>query len=218
MLESQGLSSLVPSVSVVGTPRSGSALTKDDFLRLLITQLRHQDPLNPLDQNEFLSQSAQFTALEELQNIGDVLEDLRAMSSGTGLVDHAVLLGRTVDAVGRAVTFDGASPVTLPFTTRTPAARVEVEIADGEGRVVRRLSQTAVEAGVHAIEWTGRDDAGQALSPGTYFYRVSSPRAEGASAPVVTSGTLTAIEQRGGQILFRVGDSLIRQDDIVSLG
>jgi flagellar basal-body rod modification protein FlgD len=215
MLETQVLSS-VPS-SAAATARSGTALNKDDFLRLLITQLRHQDPLNPLDQNEFLSQSAQFTALEELQNIGKVLEDLRAMSTGSGLVEGAALLGRSVEAAGRAIVFDGATPVTLGFTTPTPVARVDVEIVDGDGRVVRRLSQATLEAGTHAVEWTGRDDAGRPTTAGTYFYRVSTPDSRPGSAPLVTSGTLTAIEQRGNRILFRVGDSLVRHDDIATL-
>jgi len=217
MLETQAASRVTPFVTQATTARSGTALGKDDFLRLLITQLRHQDPLNPLDQNEFLAQSAQFTALEELQNISAVLDDLRAMSTGSGLVEATALLGRTVEVAGRGVTFDGSTPVSLTFTTRTPTARVDVEIFDAEGRVVRRLSLASPEPGSHAIEWAGADDVGLPVSAGTYFYRVSAAEAEARPFPIVTSGTLTGIEQRGNRIFFRVGDSLVRFEDIVTL-
>jgi len=69
----------------------GKTLGKDDFLRLLVTQLQNQNPLNPLDQNQFLSQTAQFTALEELQNIGKALEEMKQSGSVSSLAQAAAL-------------------------------------------------------------------------------------------------------------------------------
>jgi flagellar basal-body rod modification protein FlgD len=97
---------------------------------------------------------------------------------------------------------------------------VDVEILDTAGQLVRRLTAASLEPGTQAVEWNGRDDSGRPVAAGTYFYRVSAPGAGGdpGELPLVASGTLTAIERRGSQLLFRVGDALVRQEDIVDLG
>lgn len=218
MLDTRPLGSASPSAVATATERARTALGKDDFLRLLVTQLRHQDPLNPLDQNEFLSQSAQFTSLEELQNIRQALEAIQTASTESSLRDGAVLLGRRVSAAGRAVDFAG-SPVRLTFTTRAPVSHVDVEILDASGRVVRQLAGGPAGAGSQVVEWDGRDGTGQPAAAGRYVYRVSAPGSEAnpAQRPVAASGFLTAIERQGTTTLFRVGDALIRQEDIIEI-
>src|SRR5947207_10122264 len=96
---------LAPSVKASGAAptTSGPSLGKQDFLKLLITQLRYQDPLNPLDQNQFLAQTAQFSSLESLQNIGTQLTDLKNMAQGQSLTQSASLLGKSATAMGRDV-------------------------------------------------------------------------------------------------------------------
>ena len=75
---------------------AGGYLGKDEFLNLLVTQLSYQDPLNPMDSTESIAQLAQFSALEQMQNVGDQIESLRQAS---GLTDAMLLQGQTVEAV-----------------------------------------------------------------------------------------------------------------------
>ncbi len=78
-------------------PETGQEiLDKDAFLKLLITQLRHQDPLNPVDDKEFIAQTAQFSALEQMQNINDNLKDVL---SSREMADASVLIGREIEAL-----------------------------------------------------------------------------------------------------------------------
>jgi flagellar basal-body rod modification protein FlgD len=198
---------------------SRTTLGKDDFLRLLITQLRNQDPLNPLDQNQFLAQTAQFASLEQLQAISRELEALRGVAAGAALTNAAALLGRTVWASGRDVGFDGVSAVSLPFSVAGAAALVTVDVLDTSGTLVRRLMTGPVGAGAFAVDWDGRDGAGRVMTPGTYFYRVAAVGADGASSPVATatSGTLTGLHSQGTQVLYRMGDRLVRPEDIVEI-
>ena len=80
-------------------PETGQEiLDKDAFLKLLITQLRHQDPLNPVDDKEFIAQTAQFSALEQMQNINDNLKDVL---SSREMADASVLIGKEIEALNQ---------------------------------------------------------------------------------------------------------------------
>ena len=193
--------------------RPGATLGKDDFLRLLIAQLRNQDPMKPLDQTEFIAQTAQFTALESLQNIGKTLEEMRATSASSGLVQAAGLLGKTARSAGRDVVFDGARPANLVFTLPADASQLTVEVLDRQGTVIRRLAGGATPAGTHNAVWDGQDDAGRLVSPGAYFYRVS---ADGTRA-VAAEGVLSGLASEGGRMTYQIGDITVRAEDIVDL-
>jgi flagellar basal-body rod modification protein FlgD len=193
-------------------------LGKDDLLRLLVAQLRNQDPLDPLDHNEFIAQTAQFTSLEHLMNISQSLEAMRAASAGGGLPDAAALLGRTVGAAGREWSFDGVS-ARLPFALDAPAASVGIEVLDRQGTVRRRLVTEPLGAGSHEVTWDGLDEAGQPLAAGTYFYRVAATGGAGEAAPraLAVEGVVSGLSTEGTRLLYRIGDVTVRQEDLVGV-
>jgi flagellar basal-body rod modification protein FlgD len=205
-----------------GTPsipeNPNAVLGKDDFLKLLITQLRYQDPLNPLDQNQFLSQTAQFTSLEQLQNIAKGLTDLKTAATDSAMAQAAALIGKSVQVSGRDFSFDGAK-ATLGFTLQAPAASTAVQILDGDGNLVRQLTTGSLGAGASSVQWDGRDGNGKALVAGRYFYRVIPAGADDGTAPaaVAAEGTLTGFERQGSDLLFRLGTTLVRQQDIIKV-
>lgn len=192
----------------------GATLGKDDFLKLLITQLKNQDPLNPLDQNQFLAQTAQFASLEQLQAINKALVALAATGGTTGASQAAALLGRTARAAGGDVSFDGVHAAALPFVVEGPAPAVSVEVVDLNGSLVRRLATGPVEAGASAVSWDGRDGSGRTVTPGTYFYRVT---AAGGASATAAAGVVTGIETQGTSVLYRVGPRLVRPQDVVEI-
>lgn len=213
------LSAVTGSTGGAVAPSPRGTLGKDDFLRLLITQLRNQDPLHPLDQNQFLAQTAQFAALEQLQAIGKGLEALRASGSGASIAGAAMLVGRTAAVAGATFAFDGVTPPSLPFELDLAASRVDVEILDEEGSPLRQIELGPTGAGARAVGWDGRDSAGRPVTRGTYFYRVSASGAPGAPAPVATAavGPLEGLSVRGGRVLYRLGDRLVRLEDVVGV-
>jgi flagellar basal-body rod modification protein FlgD len=192
----------------------GPTLGKQDFLKLLITQLRNQDPLNPLDQNEFLAQTAQFTSLENLQNISTQLAEMKALSQGQALTQGATLLGKTAAASGRDVTL-GTSPAELAFSAQA-AGNVQLDIVDAEGGLVRRLSTTVETPGEFTVTWDGFSTTGESVAPGTYHYRVVP---QGSAMAVAAQGTISGMTPTaGGGVVYHIGDAVVRADDLITVG
>ena len=100
--------------------RPGASLGKDDFLKLLVTQLQHQDPLNPMDDMQFMQQMAQFSTLEQITNVGNEIQRL----SFAGQVSQGVGL------IGRTVTYEEADETLVTGTAE------RVELKDGTIAVV----------------------------------------------------------------------------------
>jgi flagellar basal-body rod modification protein FlgD len=198
-----------------GTQNPGAILKNDDFLRLLITQLKNQDPPNPLDQNEFLGHTTQFTSLEQLQSINRGLAELKNAAAGASMAQAATLLGKTARVSGRDFQFDGVRPAALGFMLEAPAGDVAVEVVDQQGSVLRRLTTGPLDAGAHTVQWDGLDGDGRQVAAGGYFYRVSSASAAAGSPPLVLEGELTGFERRGADFLYRIGTALVRPEDVL---
>ena len=149
---------------------------KEEFLRLLVTQLSNQDPLNPMDGQQFAAQLAQFTSVEQLVNINGSLEGQKEMygllSQNVNSGVAAGLLGRHVEADANQVTWNGEEPVDLGFTLPDDAAKVTVTVKNSAGATVRTMELGGYDEGSHAAEWDGRDDDGQQVAEGTYTFSV----------------------------------------------
>jgi flagellar basal-body rod modification protein FlgD len=193
----------------------GKTLSKNDFLQLLVTQLTHQDPLNPLDQNQFLAQTAQFSQLEQLVNINESLSALVGKSGSSDVAGAAALLGKTVKAAGSSFALQGAG-ASLPYTLEGATVPVQIQIFDPQGNVVRTISATPDKLGQQVAVWDGQDANGRTMSAGTYYYRVAAMDGTGAVASVA-AGALTGLEVNGGVVRYRLGKALIRPEDVIDV-
>jgi flagellar basal-body rod modification protein FlgD len=195
-----------------------ATLSKNDFLRLLVTQLTHQDPLNPLDQNQFLSQTAQFTQLETLQNIAKAIDGLTTASAASSVAQAAGLLGKTVKAAGSDFAYDGSGAVALPYAVDGPAASIQIDVMSEDGTRLRTITTETAGSGTYTATWDGKDTAGHPVTAGTYYYRVSVP--SGASGTVVSAsqGVLTGFAVTGGAVRYQLGTAHIRPEDIIQVG
>jgi len=199
--------------------QAGSILGKDDFLRLLVIQLRNQDPLSPVDQNEFISQTAQFTSLEELQNIRKALEAQQTASDIAGLAQAAGFVGRQIQASTASVNFNGSSALSLPFTLGSDAADVQVEIMNSAGQVVRTIHTGARSAGSNSAVWDGKSGSGSPLSPGVYSYRVTAfdPQGKPTGTAAAVSGVVVSVRMKDGQPVFTVNGQAVRLQDVTAI-
>ena len=103
-------------------------LGKDDFLNLLVTQLQHQDPLNPADSTEFTAQLAQFSSLEQLNNINDNLENMEQFQASVTNSQAVSYIGREITARGNSVQLESGQPAECQFELEADAALAVISI------------------------------------------------------------------------------------------
>jgi flagellar basal-body rod modification protein FlgD len=163
-----------------------NAMGQDAFLKLLVAQLKNQDPLNPQDNYEFVAQLAQFSSLEQTIGINDRLDQLGLQSQGLQNTQVIALVGKEVTVKGNIVTLDGqGSKVPISFITEKASASSEVVIRDQNGRAIRTLAVGPKAAGKITVQWDGRNDDGLAQPAGAY--QVTASAKDSADAPVVVS-------------------------------
>ena len=161
------------------TAAKDQAIGKQDFLKLLVTQLEQQDPMNPQDGTEFVAQLATFTSLEQLINIEQGLNNVAMTSLATNNTLASNLIGKQVQVRGAAKIAHESGDHTLKFELESDAEKVTVEIMDEDGKVIRTIDTGAATKGENDIFWDGRDDNGNPVDEGTYEFRVEAENEEG---------------------------------------
>lgn len=151
-----------------GMPDVSSELGQDSFLKLLVAQMQHQDPLNPQGNEEFIAQLAQFTSLEQLMGVNTALGDLYAATTSMNNASMTQLLGRDVTAFSDTISYDGEGPQELYFSAPAEVDRMTVTILDEEGKVVSREEIDGFPKGESSWSWDGKDVHGVQADEGHY--------------------------------------------------
>jgi flagellar basal-body rod modification protein FlgD len=177
-----------------------SAMGKDDFLQLLVTQLQNQDPLNPADATQFTAQLATFSSLEQLQNINSTLGDVntsQTVLTNSQAVDY---IGKQIQAIGDHVYMSDGQADPIVFDVADDAAGVYVKIYNPYGEYVQDLELGPMSAGQHSVQWDGLDQKGQTASDGSYQYEVAAIDADGNTVSVTsfTKGTVSGVYYKNG--------------------
>ncbi len=186
-------------VASTQSPTNKVATDKDTFLKLLVAQLQHQDPLNPVEDKEFIAQLAQFTTVEELQNIRTGMDTLNTAYLRQQAVSASSLIGNYVEAPGDKVTIAGigtdqAYSSYINFNVPRDAASMTMNVyainADGTyGRLVSSRDLGSCAAGDASVQWDGRDANGNPLSDGVYAVNFVAKDADGGGIYVTSSST-----------------------------
>lgn len=153
--------------------QGGSALGKDAFLKLLVAQLSHQDPLKPTDSTQMVSQLAQFSALEQAVAQTQKLDLLSAQLTGVSNSQATDLVGKQVTVRGKQIAYDGVSPTGVGVTLSGPTTTTTVTIRDASGKAVRTMEMGPHPAGTMPITWDGKDDKGNPVPAGSYTCEVN---------------------------------------------
>ena len=169
--------------SSTSTSSSTDVMGKDDFLRLLITQLEYQDPLSPADSMAFSAQLAQFSSLEQLSNLNESFETLLLYQASLNNSQAMNFLGMTVKAHGNQIELPAEGAETIFFELAAEATEVQVLIYDENGVLVRKLEPGAMSAGEQELEWDGVDAYGIRSPEGRYRTEIVATAADGESVP-----------------------------------
>jgi flagellar basal-body rod modification protein FlgD len=173
-------------------------LDKEVFMEMLITQLENQDPLSPMENQEFTAQLAQLTQVEQLRTANTNLETLQLYQSSINNAQSVSLIGKQVKALGDQFGFDGES-VKLSFHAEG-SGTAHITIYGPDGDVVRTLDKSGIEAGVNSFSWDGFDANNSPCDDGDYSFTV---KIEDDSGGSVNAYTLIAGEVKG--VVFENG-------------
>lgn len=144
----------------------GSVMGKEDFMMLLVAQLKNQDPLNPDDPTEFTAQLAQFSSLEQLYNLNDSMESLAASSADSDRLSTLGTIGKDVVFEGDTTTFSG-KPIEFGYSLSGPASAVTISLQQN-GATLATITGSDLTKGNHFLTWNGLTDDGSAAPIGDY--------------------------------------------------
>jgi flagellar basal-body rod modification protein FlgD len=210
-------------VSVSQRVSSKTSLGKDDFLRLFVTRLANQDPSSPMQDEDFIAQMAQFTQLEELQNMNTSLEN--ALASDLALAQTinntmaTSLIGRSVRVQSDSVVLDESGVATISFELAEATDDVTIEITNSDGSLVRALRMDGVPSGLNEITWDGLDAQGSPVAAGQYNLKFTASDADGnaIAAHGYFNGTVDGVRYVDGAGMLTVGNVLIPLSDVLEV-
>lgn len=197
---------------------SRTTLGKNEFMSLLLTQLRYQNPLNPLEPQEFAAQLASFSNVEQLSQLNEQLaaqtESIELSTIMTKAAFSSSLVGRNVVASGDKVTIPESGHGAIRVEVGTGGGMATLELRDASGRVVARRDLGAIDGGKQTIPLPSD------LPSGTYTYSLEVKSAEGTPVDVATysMGTVDGVLFRNGQIILQIDGMELSLDDVVEIG
>lgn len=166
------------SASGAAAMKKATGMNKDDFLKLFITQMQNQDPLNPMDSTEFLGQLAQLTQVEQAYNTNSNLAALIAAQNSNASMNAVSYLGTTVTAKGNQISLAGNQPG-ISYNLPAFAEKVSIIITDSSGNLVQTINATNVPSGDNSVTWDGKGSNGAVQPAGIYTVSVTASSADG---------------------------------------
>lgn len=224
--------SSIPNTTTTTTSTSNSSSTaltggvtmgKEDFLKLLTTQLRYQDPLSPQDPKDFVAQLSQFSSLEQLINLNTTMGNLgTSMTNLQGaqqMTQGLSLLGKTVKAQGNIFQVSSGAAGDMSYVLGSAASSVKASIYDSSGKLVRTMDLGGKNAGENQISWDGKDNSGNKVADGTYSFQVNALDAKGntVSTAALVTGKVEEVLQDSGKVYLKINGKLVTLDNIISV-
>jgi len=190
------------------TSSTTKTLGKDDFLKLFVTQLRYQNPLNPLDNNEFTAQLAQFSSLEQLSNMNTQLHDLLLFQNSLQNTLTSNLIGKQVKIPGNEIYLKENGEIS--YAPEEDVSKVKISIYDSGGGLVREVNLGQQTSGEKSYVWDGTDNSGNRVPEGHYQVKVDAFDDSGNPVNVSTAvyGTVTGITFDNNITYLIINDSL----------
>ena len=153
------------------TRSDASSLGQDDFLKLMMEQLQNQDPFNPTDNTQFISQMAQLTSVSGISEMNSNLAPLTSSMYSTQMLDASSLIGKDVLVDSDVVVLPDEGGVSGRLTLPSSTSAVDVEVLAPSGEVLAKLALGPQSAGDVEFEWNGEGLNGERLPPGNYEIR-----------------------------------------------
>lgn len=197
------------------TDKVNGTMGQEQFLTLLLAQLKNQDPLNPMDGTEFSAQLAQFSSLEQLVNMNDKLGSMEKIQQGSNQLQALNLIGKEVEADGNSLSLKEGEMAKASFNVGEWAECL-VNIFNQDGKLVRQLELGGLEPGEHPFLWDGKDLSGNQMGEGSYPFEIVAVNARGDTLSVDTriQGRVDSINLENASPTLYIGETALTLDQI----
>lgn len=199
---------------------SSSDLDQDDFLTLLLAQMENQDPLNPLEDTEMLSELAQFSSLEQLTALNETMSDVVDSLSYMTVNSAVSYLGMDVTAEGNTIHKGESSCTSVTYELEEDVESITAHVYDSDGDIVASVELSGLSAGEHEFVWDGEAYTGEEAPEGTYYVAFEAYDENGEYQDVTSevAGTVTGLTGENGYTQFYLDDGrLVDMTSITSV-
>jgi flagellar basal-body rod modification protein FlgD len=205
------------SVAPQQTKKNG-ALTKADFLNLLITQMKYQDPLAPMDSYQMASQMAQLSTVDAMNQMSQSMKNLENYQAQASSLQSVGLIGKKVEVKGNFLSIDGGKASEGAYQLSKPG-KVTLYIYDANGNLVRKIEDGLKDTSKQKILWDGKNQTGETLSDGSFSFRVEAVDEKGQSIQMSssTTGTVSGISFENGVSYLQIGAGKVPTSDILAI-
>jgi len=220
------------SAALANQASTGDSLNKDSFMLLLVTQFKYQDPLNPMEDKEFIAQMAQFSSLEQLMNLNTSMEGLTDATNNQQMINATSYIGKQVSVTGNSIgktTNNGVTSVSsfrYAFNDNVVSGYLSVKDAAGNTVYAEELSGKAAGT-TFDFNWDGKNLLGQEVADGVYTVSLAAYNADGEAVlsdqvvdatvtGVVNDGGVVYLGLEGGQLMALADVRQVREPNVVS--
>ena len=204
--------------NTVEAAKDKTVLGKDDFMTLLLVELQHQDPTEPMDSEKILTQTSQLAGLEASENTNKALEDLANSLGSTQQFSTISAIGKTADLGSDAISLDEGTSSTFEVYFPSSIQEGTISITDLDGNQVATLDVGTNPSGVYQFTWDGLNASGNPAESG--IYRVSADYADQDGNTLQTrlgAYPIESVRFENGSTLVKVGSSYVPLENIVEV-
>lgn len=183
-------------------------LDKDDFMRIMITEMKHQDPTKPMDSDRMATQMAQITSVEQLKNVGGAIDKLAEKSSASDRLAMSAMIGKAVTVDKGRFAHQKGTVSSVNFNLPEDADKIRLSIQNEKGEEIATRELEPMKAGMNVYNWDGLNSSNLSSSTGNYIVRIDAENAQGKKIRIdsVDRDTVVGVSFDGGETNFLVGD------------
>ena len=218
-METGMISAATPATTASTTSTAKNALDKDGFLKLLVAQLKNQDPTSASqDPNQMVQQLTSFSSLEQAQQTNTLLQGLQNQTSGLFQAQTASLVGKNVKVSGSSFNLKTGQASTMALDL-SAAANVTLTVRDANGNAVSILPQGHLSRGSNTLTWDGRDASGNPMPDGAYKVDISATGDDGKAVTFQTSQIMKvdSVTFKDSGIYLASGSSVFSLADVLEI-
>lgn len=195
-----------------------STLNQADFLNIFVTQLKYQDPLQPMDNAQMASQMAQFSMVQSLNSMTESMKSMESSQNAVNNLQAAALVGKKVEVKGSSLSLSQGTASEGSYQLDNPG-KATIKIMDEKGGLVRVIETQVMDTQKQKFIWDGKNQQGATLPDGQYSFQVSAVDAQGADIGVKTTmvGKVDGVSLDQGKAYLQIGSNKVLLSEIIAI-